>query len=360
MTGAWWQYVLIFAGSVSLSSIFTPLAIKFALRKGVLDNPGGHKSHSSPIPYLGGLAVVLAFSISVAVPVVTFKDSSLAQEFLIVIGIALALALLGLLDDLKGLSSLLRFGCEILAGLTIHFLDVGVQLSGMSWINALFTVFWVVGITNAFNLLDNMDGLSAGIAAIACFSFFAIAAANGQYLVAGLTLSLGACALGFLQHNFHPARIYMGDSGALFFGFLISFIGLKLQLSTSQQVSVIVPIVVCSVAILDTSLVTFARLRHGLSPFQGGRDHLSHRLVKIGLPVPIAVITLYVIACSVGTLAFVMARVDVTSARTLASLVALLLILLGSLTYSIPVYQNSATRLYVFAPSEEPPHLKPD
>jgi UDP-GlcNAc:undecaprenyl-phosphate GlcNAc-1-phosphate transferase len=346
VTGAWWQYALIFLGAVSLSSVCTPLAIAIALRIGVLDKPGNHKSHQSPVPYLGGLAVVVSFSASMLVPVLAINESTVSHEFVVVIGVALALALLGLFDDLRGLSSTLRLACEIAAGVVLWNLDLGVQLVGVSWVDATITVFWVVGITNAFNLLDNMDGLSAGIAAIASFSFFAIAASNGQYLVAGLSLALGGCALGFLRHNFHPARVYMGDSGALFFGFLVSFVGLKLQFNISSDVSVLVPIVVCSVAVLDTSLVTIARLRHGLSPFQGGRDHISHRLVKIGLPVPVAVTVLYVAAASVGVIAFVIARSDSTAAWVLFGLVAVLLLGLGVLAYNVPVYENSKQRFF--------------
>jgi UDP-GlcNAc:undecaprenyl-phosphate GlcNAc-1-phosphate transferase len=346
VTGAWWQYALIFLGAVSLSSVCTPLAIAIALRIGVLDKPGNHKSHQSPVPYLGGLAVVVSFSASMLVPVLAINESTVSHEFVVVIGVALALALLGLFDDLRGLSSTLRLACEIAAGVVLWNLDLGVQLVGVSWVDATITVFWVVGITNAFNLLDNMDGLSAGIAAIASFSFFAIAASNGQYLVAGLSLALGGCALGFLRHNFHPARVYMGDSGALFFGFLVSFVGLKLQFNISSDVSVLVPIVVCSVAVLDTSLVTIARLRHGLSPFQGGRDHVSHRLVKIGLPVPVAVTVLYVAAASVGVIAFVIARSDETAAWVLAGLVAILLVGIGVLAYNVPVYENSKQRFF--------------
>jgi UDP-GlcNAc:undecaprenyl-phosphate GlcNAc-1-phosphate transferase len=312
----------------------------------VLDNPGNHKSHSSPVPYLGGLAVVVSFSLSMLIPVMAISESSVSREFMIVIGVALALALLGLFDDLRNLSSVLRLACEIAAGVVLWNLDLGVQLVGVSWVDAVITVFWVVGITNAFNLLDNMDGLSAGIAAIASFSFFAIAASNGQYLVAGLSLALGGCALGFLRHNFHPARVYMGDSGALFFGFLVSFVGLKLQFNISSDVSVLVPIVVCSVAVLDTSLVTIARLGHGLSPFRGGRDHISHRLVKVGLPVPVAVTVLYVAAASVGVIAFVIARSDLTAAWVLAGLVAVLLVGLGVLAYNVPVYETSKQRFF--------------
>jgi UDP-GlcNAc:undecaprenyl-phosphate GlcNAc-1-phosphate transferase len=280
------------------------------------------------------------------IPVLAINESSVSREFVVVIGVALALALLGLFDDLRGLSSTLRLACEIAAGVMLWNLDIGVQLVGVSWVDAIITVFWVVGITNAFNLLDNMDGLSAGIAAIASFSFFAVASSSGQYMVAGLSLALGGCALGFLRHNFHPARVYMGDSGALFFGFLIAFVGLKLQLNISREISVLIPMVVCSVAVLDTTLVTVARLRHGLSPFQGGRDHISHRLVKVGLPVPVAVAVLYVAAASVGVVAFVISESDKTAAWTLAGLVAVLLVGLGVLAYNVPVYENSKQRSF--------------
>ena len=348
MTGAWWQYALIFVGAVLLSLVCTPLAIATALRRGVLDKPGGHKGHSSPVPYLGGLAIVVSFSISMLIPVIAINESSVSRQFLIVIGVALALALLGLFDDLRGLSSTLRLACEVAAGIVLWNLDFGVQLAGVRWVDAVITILWVVGITNAFNLLDNMDGLSAGIAAIASFSFFAIAASNGQYLVAGLSLALGGCAVGFLRHNFYPARVYMGDSGALFFGFLVAFIGLKLQLNISREVSVLVPVVVCSVAVLDTTLVTIARLRHGISPFQGGRDHISHRLVKVGLPVPVAVSVLYVAAATVGVVAFVISESDKSAAWTLAGLVAVLLVGFGVLAYNVPVYANSKQRAFTF------------
>ena len=140
----------------------------------------------------------------------------------------------------------------------------------------------------------------------------------------------------------------MGDSGALFFGCLVAFIGLKLQLNISREVSVLVPIVVCSVAVLDTTLVTIARLRHGLSPFQGGRDHISHRLVKVGLPVPVAVSVLYAAAAAVGVVAFVISESDKLAAWTLAGLVAMLLVGFGVLAYNVPVYANSKQRAFTF------------
>jgi UDP-GlcNAc:undecaprenyl-phosphate/decaprenyl-phosphate GlcNAc-1-phosphate transferase len=346
MTGAWWQYLAVFGGAALLSLFLTPLAIRFALRKQVMDLPGAHKSHSSPVPYLGGLAIVVAFVVAVTVPSVVGDTTLGGSELLIVLGIALALAFIGLLDDLRGLPPMLRLIAEILAGIAVVWLGVGVTFTGIGWLNAIITVIWVVGITNAFNLLDNMDGLSAGLAAIASVSIFAVAASNGQYLVGGLSLALAGCAVGFLRHNFHPARIYMGDAGALFFGFLIAYLGVKLQLTAPSGATFLVPILICSVAVLDTSLVTVTRLLHRISPFQGGRDHLSHRLVKVGLPVPVAVSLIYGAGVSVGTVAWVISQSEPRPAWVLAVLVIALLAGAGVLLSRVPVYETSQRRHY--------------
>jgi UDP-GlcNAc:undecaprenyl-phosphate GlcNAc-1-phosphate transferase len=341
VTGAWWQYAAVWSGSALLSLLLTPLAIRFALRRQVMDLPGAHKSHSSPVPYLGGLAIVAAFVIAITVPSLVARSGLTGTELSVIMAVALSLAVIGLLDDLRGLPPILRLIAEIGAGVIVVWLGVGVTFTGIEWLNAVITVIWVVGITNAFNLLDNMDGLSAGLAAIASVAIFAVAAANGQYLVGGLALALAGCAVGFLRHNFHPARIYMGDAGALFFGFMIAYLSIKLQLPQPQGATFLVPIIICSVAVLDTSLVTVTRLLHRISPFQGGRDHLSHRLVKVGLPVPVAVAVIYSAGISVGVIAWVIARSDLTSAWVLAGLVVLLLGGAGVLLSRVPVYKSS-------------------
>ena len=341
MTGAWWQYAAVFSGSAVLSLLLTPLAIRFALRRQVMDLPGDHKSHSSPVPYLGGLAIVAAFAVAIVVPSIFSSEGFGGAELLTVLAIALGLAVIGLIDDLRGLPPMLRLIAEIGAGVAVVWLGVGVTFTGIGWLNAVITVIWVVGITNAFNLLDNMDGLSAGLAAIASVAIFAVAAANGQYLVGALAVAVAGCAIGFLRHNFHPARIYMGDAGALFFGFMIAYLAIKLQLPQPQGATFLVPIIICSVAVLDTSLVTVTRLLHRISPFQGGRDHLSHRLVKVGLPVPVAVAVIYGAGASVGVIAWVIARSDLTSAWVLAGLIIALLGGAGVLLGRVPVYDSS-------------------
>ena len=268
-------------------------------------------------------------------------------ELIKILSIAIGLALLGLIEDLKKLPALLRLGFEVSAGTLVWVFDLGVSFLPGDPLNLVVTVVWVVGIVNAFNMVDNMDGLSAGLAAIASGAFLAIAAANGQFLVAGLSAALAGCAVGFLRHNFFPAKIYMGDAGAYFFGFMVAYLGLKLQFATNPQNNTfIVPVLVCSVVILDTTLVTFTRLFHGINPLKGGRDHTSHRLVRVGLPVPAAVGVIYAAAVSVGVVAFVVVRVDDTSGWILTGLVAALLATLGGLLALVPVYSSSSHSLY--------------
>ncbi|HJO79494.1 MAG TPA: MraY family glycosyltransferase, partial [Acidimicrobiales bacterium] len=218
-------------------------------------------------------------------------------------------------------------------------------------VNMGLTILWFVGITNAFNLLDNMDGLAAGLAAIASLTIFAIATTNGQFLVAGLSVGLAGCTVGFLRHNFHPARIYMGDGGSLFIGFLVAYLGIKLRFQGERLLSALVPMLVCSVAIFDTSLVTISRLATGRSPFIGGQDHVSHRLVRLGLPVPVAVGTIYFGAIGIGILAYVISSVDTASAWVLAGMIGATLSVGGGFLLTVPVYGKTSNHCSI--PAEQ-------
>ncbi len=274
MTGGGWQYLAVFLVSSALSLFLTPLVLRFALWRNVYDHPGEHKGHADPVPYLGGLAIVGAFTLTLVLAALVRPPVSGRGELFTVLGLALLLAVLGLFDDVRGLSPAVRLIVEAGAGLVVFAIGAGVELFGPGVTDAVITVAWVVGITNAFNLLDNMDGLSSGVAAIAAGSIFVIAAQNGQFLVAGLAIALAGCALGFLRHNFHPARIYMGDAGALFLGFMLAYLAMKLRFDAPTNTTFLVPILVMGVAIFDTTLVTVTRLRRGVSPFVGrSRPH---------------------------------------------------------------------------------------
>lgn len=340
MTTQWWRYLAAFGGALALSLGLTPVALKLAQRWSVFDQPGDHKGHQTPVPYLGGLAIVVSLSVAVLVVAFAWPPESGLDELTVVLGLAVALGVVGLLDDLRGLSPVVRLTLELGAGIGVWAIGAGVAFAAWEPLNLVITVVWVVGITNAFNLLDNMDGLSAGVAAIAGASFFVIAGGEEQYLVASLAAALSGCALGFLQQNFHPATIYMGDAGSLYLGFVLAYLGLKLRFSASETITLLVPVIALGVPILDTTLVTVARLRHGRSPFLGGRDHVSHRLVRLGLPVRGAVGVIYAAAGSLGVVALVISRIDRTSAYILAGLVAVLGAMAGITLSAIPVYDD--------------------
>jgi UDP-GlcNAc:undecaprenyl-phosphate GlcNAc-1-phosphate transferase len=338
-------YLGAFAASLALAWVLTPLMLRLAVRLQVLDHPDERKAQTSPIPYLGGVAIVLAFTVTVLAAAALLRPSAGLGALAAALGLGVLLALMGLIDDLRGLGPMIRVVVEVAAGVVVWATGPGLLADGPEPLDAVLTVLWVVGIVNAINLLDNMDGLSAGVSAIAALSFFAVAVANGQYLVAALAAALVGCALGFLKHNFHPATIYMGDAGSLFLGFMLAFLSTRIRPDVDgSSWPMLVPILIMGVALLDTSLVTVDRLRHGRSPLQGGRDHVSHRLVWIGLPVQVAVGAIYGAALTLGWLALVVERADKTSGAMLTALVAVSATLLFVLLSKVPVYENSKQR----------------
>lgn len=331
-----------FAASGVLSWLLVPVAIRVATGRQVVDAPGGYKTQDSPVPYLGGVAIVVAFAAVVLGAALVRPPVSGFEELAVVLGLAVGLAAVGLVDDLRGLGPFTRLGLQVVAAAALLTTDVGVRLlDGGGPLDMAITVLWVAGITNAFNLMDNMDGLSAGTAMIAGLSLLLIAALNGQFLVAALSAALAGCALGFLRHNFHPARIYMGDAGSLFFGFMLAVLGLKLRFDAPREITAFVPIVVLGLPILDTVLVTVQRLRHGRNPLAGGRDHLSHRLVFVGLSVPGAVRVLYGIAAVLGWLGLIVSRLDALTAYLVLGMVVVGLGAVGVVLGRVPVYSNS-------------------
>lgn len=338
------DYVVVFAATLALTIGLTPQAMRLAIRRGVFDSPSEIKAQASPVPYLGGLAIVTAFASALAAAAVLRPPEGGPREILILIGLGLGLAVMGLVDDLRGLGPILRLAIEGGAALAVWSTSDGAALFTNDKIDLLVTVGWIVGVTNALNLLDNMDGLSAGVAAIAAGWFFVIAASNGQFLVATLAIALAGCALGFLRDNFPPARIYMGDAGSLFLGFMLAVLGIKLRFDGPTQVTFFVPILVLGVPLFDTVLVTVNRLLHGRNPMLGGRDHTSHRLVFVGVPVTATVLLVYVGALSLGCLAAVMSNIDRGPAYLLMGWMLSVAVFFGVLLSRIPVYASSRRR----------------
>jgi UDP-GlcNAc:undecaprenyl-phosphate/decaprenyl-phosphate GlcNAc-1-phosphate transferase len=270
-----------------------------ALRVGMVDVPGSRKVHLQPIPLLGGLAMYAGVVLAI---LLVFNGPARAQSTGIVAGATLVAAV-GFLDDRGWLHHQIKLffampvagGILLLSGVHAQVFGVFVQGRFGSWLDAGLTVVWVVGITASFSILDHMDGLCAGVAATASIFFVMLAYLNGQTWVTTLAAAILGAATGFLLWNFKPAKIFMGDGGAMFLGFLMATLGLKLRLEKASFLGgLLVPLFVLGVTIFDTTLVTISRSRRGLLPFASpGKDHAAHRLANLGLGQRGAVLTLY-------------------------------------------------------------------
>lgn len=312
-TCTWLAYAAAFVASVSVTAVLVPLMKRVARRFGVLDHPGGYKTQNEPIPYLGGVAMAAA----TLVGVVFLWQMGLAArwgEGLVIMVAGVAMMFVGLADDLWNLSPWLRLAAQAVAATAVAASGTSIELFDSALFGSVLTVVWIVGITNGLNLLDNMDGLASGVAAISGGWLFVIAVLNGQVLVASLLAGAIGAALGFLRFNYHPASIYMGDAGSLFLGFLLAVAAIRLRFDAPQQYTWVIPVLALGVPILDTTYVTVTRLARGASPLRGGRDHISHRLVLLGLGLRGAVTAIYVATAIFGLVSFVASRGPSTSA----------------------------------------------
>jgi UDP-GlcNAc:undecaprenyl-phosphate GlcNAc-1-phosphate transferase len=294
------DYFLLFVVSYVLVGLLTPLMRKIALAQGVLDRPNSaHKSHKKPVPYLGGVAIIIGVVIVSYIALIsnkfTWSNFWLATS---VLGPAIVMGLVGLWDDLKSLNPLPRFIGQSIAGVVVAIIlilndNIG-NPTGITFLDAAITVIWIVGICNSINFFDNLDGGAAGTVAITAISLTYLAVTGDQYFIAALSIVVAGSTLGFLIWNRAPARIYMGDAGALFLGLLIATLTVRFKPSTDNLVtSFAIPVLLLAIPILDTTVAVFSRLRRKVSPFQGGKDHLSHRLVRAGLSRKFSAITLW-------------------------------------------------------------------
>ncbi len=316
-------YMLIFASALALAIGGTPIARKLAPRLGVMDQPSARKIHTRPMPRLGGVAIYLAFILALLI----FEDRHYISQLVGILTGATLISFCGIWDDRWGLRPLLKLGVgQPLAALILIASGVRVSFLHQPLLNILVTVFWVVGITSALNLLDNMDGLSAGVATVASAFFLLLAAMNGQYLVGSLAAALLGACLGFLFYNFNPASIFMGDTGSMFIGFILAAVGIKLRFPGRMDVVTwMIPVVILGVPIFDTTLVVVSRLRRGLNPItHPGKDHLSHRLVAMGMTQREAVMAIYLICGGLGLVALFLTQASVVEGYAVAAVLALL------------------------------------
>lgn len=302
--------MIIFVMALVFAIGATPVARRLALHTGIVAQPGGHHTHQTPVPLLGGLAMYGAFLLAL----ILFADRFYIPQVISIVVGATLVSFLGIWDDRVGLRSAVKLVGQILAALILVVSGVTVDLSHQPILDSAITLFWVVGITNAMNLLDNMDGLSGGVAAIASAFFLLLSIENGQYLVGSLSAALLGASMGFLVYNFNPAMIFMGDTGSLFIGFMLAAVGIKLRFPGHPLAATwCIPIIVLGLPIFDTTLVFVSRLRRGLNPLtHPGADHISHRLVARGFSRREAVLILYIVAGALGVIAMFNAQVEVT------------------------------------------------
>jgi UDP-GlcNAc:undecaprenyl-phosphate GlcNAc-1-phosphate transferase len=318
--------LLAFLIALFASLMLTVPVRALALRVGMVDLPGPRKVHLRPIPLLGGLAMYGAVVLAV---LFTFSGAARAQIVGILTG-ATVVAIVGILDDRGLLHHQIKLflgmplaACVLLVA-GVHAQVFEVVLSGRPGyvLDAVFTVFFVVAITASFSILDHMDGLCAGVAAMASIFFGILAYLNGQTLVTTLAAAVLGAATGFLRWNFKPAKIFMGDGGAMFLGFLMATLALKLRLEQANHISAwLAPVLILGVTIFDTTLVTISRARRGLLPFATpGKDHVAHRLANLGLGQRGAVVSMYFLGLLSGGAAVLVSYLEPLAAVLVAVL----------------------------------------
>ncbi len=323
--------------SLILTLILTPLVRALARRWGVIDRPKSDRWHRQPTALLGGIAFV--------VPIVVVRltlGPPLARDWVVWAGSAW-LFLVGLVDDLFHIRPYQKLLGQLVGAALVIGQGLSLTETGAVPLDMAITVLWVVGITNALNLLDNMDGLAAGIAAIAAGFFAAYFQRHGQPDTARDFAVVAAALVGFLVFNTNPASIFMGDCGALFLGFFLaagSLHGVPEEQTLHPWRSLLVPVLILAVPIFDTTLVSVLRKLSGRAIFQGGRDHSSHRLVAWGLSERTAVWVLYGLAVISGGLSILVAQLDVKIGIVICLVDAVALLGFGIFLAQAPVYGN--------------------
>ncbi|MEA3337460.1 MAG: MraY family glycosyltransferase [Chloroflexota bacterium] len=294
-------YVLIAATALVLAVAATPVVRWVAWRFGFVDQPSFRKVHSAPIPRLGGVAIYLGFIIALLVLQTRFRIN---EAIGILIGATLV-SIIGGIDDRNPVKPFQKLAVQALAAGILIFSGVRIGIFQQEWLNITVTMLWVLGITNALNFLDNMDGLSAGIATIAAAFFLILASLSDQYLVGAMSAALLGACIGFLIYNFNPASIFMGDSGSLFIGFILAALAIKLRFPDNTHfVTWMVPVLVLALPIFDMTMVIISRLRRGKNPLTTpGKDHISHRLARLSGSRREAVLICYLIAGACGMVA---------------------------------------------------------
>ena len=330
-------YIIGAITAIILSVILTPIVKKAAFRLGVVDIPKDkRKIHKKPIPLLGGIAIYISFIVALI-----FKKGPLTLEEIGIILGSTVIVIGGFIDDKYDMSpakkilfQLVAAICLIMCGLKIQFItnpffDQSTLYVGLHAFAIPVTILWVIGITNALNLIDGLDGLAAGVALISCITMFVIAILNQRWEAAILTSILSGSILGFLPYNFNPASIFMGDTGSQLLGFLLAAISIEGAIKSATAFAIVVPILALGLPIYDTLFAMIRRKINGKPIMQADRGHLHHRLLDMGLTQRQAVIIMYLISAVLGSFAIIAMQISNQKSYFLLTTIMLSLILIA-------------------------------
>jgi len=304
------QFFLLGFITFAFVGLITAPMRNLAIRVGAVDAPTlARKAQKEPVPYLGGVAIAVGIVAAsyASLLAVDFSWETLKLASFVLIP-AIAISAMGLWDDLKGLEPWPRLVAQTFTGIIVAVILTVTDTMGFAFsshiLNYAITVLWIVGVCNSINFFDNHDGGAAGTVAVITFFLFFIAYDRQQILVSALAIVTAGATAGFLIWNRHPAKIYMGDAGSLFLGIIISVLTIRLSPGVVPSYkSLAIPLFLMATPILDTTVAVTSRIARGISPFQGGRDHLSHRLMRKGLNRRVTAFTLWGLASIYGVIA---------------------------------------------------------
>lgn len=325
------NYMLAFLIAIGAALVVTPGVILLAAKTGAMDAPDARKVHKKPIPRIGGIGIYIAFMAGMLVVMsMNVLTEEVSHELIGLLFGGSLIVLLGIIDDYKNLPAKVKLVGQIIAAtVLVVVFDVRIDFITDPFGDYLFlefmaipaTIFWIVGLTNTVNLIDGLDGLAAGVSTIACITIFLVALQQDIMLVAVLTAALGGAAMGFLYYNFNPARIFMGDSGSMFLGYMLAGISIIGAVKCAATIALIVPILALGLPILDTAFAIVRRYRGGVPIFKPDKGHLHHRLLDLGFTQRQAVLLMYVISALLGLSAVALTEVSPQFAILIVGLV---------------------------------------
>ncbi|EOD01757.1 glycosyltransferase family 4 protein [Caldisalinibacter kiritimatiensis] len=326
------KYYIPFVIALVATYILTPFVKRFAEKIGAIDVPKDNRRiHKKPIPLMGGLAIY----ISTVVSMLLFLPMDKTSIAIIAGGTIIVIS--GIIDDMKSLSPKLKLLAQIVAAIILIWGDIKIEFitnpfasTGMTYLKIFsipVTIFWVVGITNTLNLIDGLDGLASGVASIAAVSLLFVSSINGFPTVMMMSAILAGAALGFLPHNFNPAKIFMGDTGSLFLGYMLSVIAIEGVMKSVAAIAIAVPVLALGLPIFDTTFAIFRRFLNGRPIMEADKGHLHHRLLDRGFTQKQTVLVLYVISMFLGTIAVLLADIETDKGIIILGVVSVFILL---------------------------------